>query len=145
MGHFCHPGSGFGVLIRIHWPDRIRIQLGSGSATLIVTPSRIAGASRRSRPRPRWTGSRWGWSWRRWTRRTRTSSAAPPLGPSTVRPRGEEEEGWTFFFFFHYILSPSVLRIRIRDPVPFWSRDPGWVESQHPDPGSGMNNPDHIF
>jgi hypothetical protein len=26
-----------------------------------------------------------------------------------------------------------------------WFRDPGWVESQHPDPGSGMNNPDHIF
>jgi hypothetical protein len=26
-----------------------------------------------------------------------------------------------------------------------WIRDPGWVESQYPDPGSGMNNPDHIF
>jgi hypothetical protein len=26
-----------------------------------------------------------------------------------------------------------------------WIRDPGWVESQHPDPESGMNNPDHIF
>jgi hypothetical protein len=26
-----------------------------------------------------------------------------------------------------------------------WIRDPGWVESQHPDRGSGMNNPDHIF
>jgi hypothetical protein len=26
-----------------------------------------------------------------------------------------------------------------------WIRDPGWVESQHPDPGSGMNNPDPIF
>ncbi len=26
-----------------------------------------------------------------------------------------------------------------------WIRDPGWVESQHPDPGSGTNNPDHIF
>jgi hypothetical protein len=40
-----------------------------------------------------------------------------------------------------------VLRIRIRDPVPFdpWIRDPGWVESQHPDPGSGMNNPYLIF
>jgi hypothetical protein len=24
-------------------------------------------------------------------------------------------------------------------------RDPGWVEIQHPDPGSGMKNPDHIF
>ncbi len=26
-----------------------------------------------------------------------------------------------------------------------WIRDTGWVESQHPDPGSGMNNQDHIF
>jgi hypothetical protein len=25
-----------------------------------------------------------------------------------------------------------------------WLRDPGWVKSQDPDPGSGMNNPDHI-
>jgi hypothetical protein len=31
----------------------------------------------------------------------------------------------------------TVLRIQIRDP--------GWVESQHPDPESGMINPDHIF
>jgi hypothetical protein len=45
-----------------------------------------------------------------------------------------------------------VLRIRIR--VLFnpgirglfnpWIRDPGWVKSHDPDPGSGMNNPDHI-
>ncbi len=26
-----------------------------------------------------------------------------------------------------------------------WIRDPGWLESQHQDPESGMNNPDHIF
>ncbi len=26
-----------------------------------------------------------------------------------------------------------------------WILDPGWVESQHPDPGFWMNNPDHIF
>ena len=25
-----------------------------------------------------------------------------------------------------------------------WIRDLGWVKSQDPDPGSGMNNPDHI-
>jgi hypothetical protein len=42
-------------------------------------------------------------------------------------------------------ISPSVLRIWIRDWVPFRPLDPGWEESQHPDPGSGMNNPDHIF
>jgi hypothetical protein len=44
------------------------------------------------------------------------------------------------------------VRIRIRDPglgaflTPGSGiRDPGWVESQHPDPGSGINNPDHFF
>ncbi len=35
----------------------------------------------------------------------------------------------------------------IPDWVPFWPLDPGseMGESQHPDPGSGMNNPDNIF
>ncbi len=44
-------------------------------------------------------------------------------------------------------LYTAVLRIRIRTRCLFdpWIRDPGWIESQHPDPGSGMNNPDHIF
>ncbi len=28
-----------------------------------------------------------------------------------------------------------VLRIRIRDPVPFLPMDPGWVKSKNPDPG----------
>ncbi len=32
--------------------------------------------------------------------------------------------------------------LRIRDPVPFWPRDPGWVKKAGF--GSGMNNPDHI-
>jgi hypothetical protein len=35
-----------------------------------------------------------------------------------------------------------VLRIRIRDPVPFLHKKPGWVKIQ--DPRSGMNIPDHI-
>ncbi len=36
VGHFCHlgSGSGFRIRIRIHRPDWIRIQSGSGSATL---------------------------------------------------------------------------------------------------------------
>ncbi len=29
------------------------------------------------------------------------------------------------------------LRIPIRDPVPFWPSDPGWVKYQDPVPGSG--------
>ncbi len=35
--YFCPPGSGsrFRIRIRIHWPDWIRIKLGSGSATLV--------------------------------------------------------------------------------------------------------------
>ncbi len=36
----CPPGSGF--RIRIHWPDWIRIQLGSGSATLVCTCAEVA-------------------------------------------------------------------------------------------------------
>jgi hypothetical protein len=37
----------------------------------------------------------------------------------------------------------------VADPDPgsgaFLTPGSGMVESQHPDPGSGMNNPDHIF
>ncbi len=33
VGHFCPPGSGSGFRIRIHWPDWIRIQSGSGSGS----------------------------------------------------------------------------------------------------------------
>ncbi len=45
------------------------------------------------------------------------------------------------------IVSNSVLRIRIRDPGlgAFLTPGSGMGESHHPDPGSGMNNPDHIF
>jgi hypothetical protein len=44
------------------------------------------------------------------------------------------------------LLLQAVLRIRIRDPVPFypWIRDPGRLKSQDSVSGSGMNNPDHI-
>ncbi len=37
VGHFCPPGSGSGfrIRIRIHRPDWIRIQSGSGSTTLV--------------------------------------------------------------------------------------------------------------
>jgi hypothetical protein len=34
----------------------------------------------------------------------------------------------------------AVLRFRIRDSVPFWHLDPGWVKKL----GAGINNPDHI-
>ena len=41
----------------------------------------------------------------------------------------------------------DFIPISVADPDPGYGirLDPGWVESQHPDPGSGMNNPDHIF
>ncbi len=39
VGLFCPPGSGPGLRIRIHWPDWIRIQSGSGSATLLFCVS----------------------------------------------------------------------------------------------------------
>ncbi len=35
--------------------------------------------------------------------------------------------------FLEYLV--SLLRIRIRDPVPFWPRDPVWVKNKDPDPG----------
>jgi hypothetical protein len=34
---------------------------------------------------------------------------------------------------------------RIRCLFDTWIRDPGWVKSQDPDPGSRINYPDHIF
>ncbi len=66
-----------------------------------------------------------------------------------------EHEISNFFFFsraFVAIQNPypmesgwsrstkPVLRIRIRDPVPFWPLNPGWVKRS----GSGMNILDHI-
>ncbi len=39
----------------------------------------------------------------------------------------------------------AVLRIGIRDPVPFWPLDPGSRMGRKTASGSGMNNPDHIF
>jgi hypothetical protein len=38
-------------------------------------------------------------------------------------------------------LSP-VSRIQVRDPMSFWSRDPGWVKKSGS--GSGMNDSDNI-
>jgi hypothetical protein len=43
-----------------------------------------------------------------------------------------------------YICRMPKSVLRIRDPVPFWPLDPGWVKDQDPDPGSGMNILDHI-
>jgi hypothetical protein len=40
---------------------------------------------------------------------------------------------------------PAVLRIRDPGLGAFLTPGSGMGESQHPDPGSGMNNPDHIF
>ncbi len=38
----------------------------------------------------------------------------------------------------------TVLLFLIRDPVPFWSLDPGSGMDKKSGSGSGMNNPDHI-
>jgi hypothetical protein len=44
------------------------------------------------------------------------------------------------------VIHISSLVGSVADPVPFWPRDPGWVENLDLDPGSesGMNIPDHI-
>jgi hypothetical protein len=49
--------------------------------------------------------------------------------------------------YFGVLLTSRVLRIRIRDPGlgAFLTPGSGVGESRHPDPGSGMNNPDHFF
>ncbi len=39
----------------------------------------------------------------------------------------------------------AVLRIRIRDPVPFRSLDPGFGMGKNSGSRSGMNNPNHIY
>jgi hypothetical protein len=42
-------------------------------------------------------------------------------------------------------IKKAVLRIPIRDPVPFWPLDPGSGMGKKSGSGSaGMNNPDHI-
>ncbi len=40
------------------------------------------------------------------------------------------------------VSSKPELRIRIRDPVPFWPLDPGSGMGKNQDPGSGINIPD---
>ncbi len=45
---------------------------------------------------------------------------------------------------FLYVWLCAVLKLRIRDPVPFWPRDPAWVKIIKSGSGSGNNNPDHI-
>ncbi len=46
------------------------------------------------------------------------------------------------FLWLLYLIPQSVLRIQIRDPVPFWNLDPGCVKKSRS--GSRMNIPDHI-
>ncbi len=41
VGHICPPGSRSVFGIRIHWPDWIRIQYGSGSAILVLPPASL--------------------------------------------------------------------------------------------------------
>ncbi len=42
------------------------------------------------------------------------------------------------------VIKHAVLRIRIRDPVPFWPLDLGSGMGKKSGSGSGMNSPDHI-
>ncbi len=55
-----------------------------------------------------------------------------PVGGQTVR----------LAHSYMWSLSQAVMRIRIRDPVHFWTLDPG--SGMGKKPGSGMNNADHI-
>ncbi len=53
-----------------------------------------------------------------------------------IRPTGEYRRIGLF---------PTVLRIRIRDPMPLGPLDPGSGMGEKSEPGSGMNNPDHTY
>jgi hypothetical protein len=75
------------------------------------------------------------------------AGAPEPAGPDNGHLGGVRHGGAQHSTRHHqrasggYRVLVPVLRIRcLFDP---WIRDPGWVESQHP--GSGMNNPEHIF
>ena len=48
--------------------------------------------------------------------------------------RGRSRWGWQPSKNNIHIIQP-VLRIRIRDPVPFWPLDPEWVKNQNPEGG----------
>jgi hypothetical protein len=50
------------------------------------------------------------------------------------------------FFSLELVFSLSLVSFFISPFCLFdpWIRDPGWVKNQNPDPGSGMNIPDHI-
>ncbi len=43
------------------------------------------------------------------------------------RPNIQHFKTWNFFTCFFFWVFFAVLRIRTRDPVPFWPLDPGWV------------------
>ncbi len=80
-----------------------------------------------------------------------TEPDADPGGPKTYGSGSDADKvhGYdtsTFTSFFKDKKSwRTVLRIRIRDPVPSWPLDPGSGMGRKSASGSGMNNPDHIF
>jgi hypothetical protein len=58
-----------------------------------------------------------------------------PAGKQTLRKTGLSLKARVLY---------AVLRIRIRDPVPFWPLEPGSGMGKKSRSGSGMNIPEHI-
>ncbi len=145
MGHFFPPGfgSGYGfrirIRIRIHWPDWIRIQSGSGSETLLSVKERknltetcdlqfIITCTVYSTQR-----SVLGYF----------DCSVYSILPVLSSMNGSVVSLQYLRKLFNPCWQP-VLRIRIRDPVPFWPLDPGngMVFFRISDPES---NPQPIF
>ncbi len=70
------------------------------------------------------------------------NSIVDGIANSAEAPSEQESPRKKFLFFMEILV--SVLRIRIRDPVPFWPLDPGSGMGKKSGSGSGMNNPDQV-
>ncbi len=119
MGHFCPPGSesgsGFRVRIRMHWPDLIRIQFGSGSATLVMAILMQFVRKRRHCSVLRYPVLELGsWSstcrsWSPWSWSPSPASPSTPLSAALVIFR--------LFFLFHFYLyvGLKIRQVRLID------------------------------
>ncbi len=60
-----------------------------------------------------------------------------------TKSQNRRNQGFSYRYYFCLVKDPAVLRIRIRDPVPFWPLDPGSGIGffRIPDLGSRIPNP----
>jgi hypothetical protein len=125
-----YSGSGFRTRIRIHWPDWIRIEYGSGSETLVDRVIEVRTLLR---------------TWLAELGKVIIVAGVcgeggipgppPPLAVRLTAPFRHPVKRRCL-----YGSSGAVLRIRIRDPVPFWPLDPGYGMGRKSASGSGIRD-----